>query len=66
MIGKINDFGLINFSGFDRSTEVDVDGLLSNIRSPTYTPKTFDILSELEEKVKFEKESAERLNYNSD
>jgi hypothetical protein len=46
VIEEINDFGLINFSDFERSGKSNPDEICANIREPTYDSRHFDILDD--------------------
>ena len=52
IIEEINDFGLINFSDFQRSGMADPDEICANIREPTYDSRLFDILDESQEDLR--------------
>ena len=66
MIDEINDFGLINFSDFDRGSKADPEKICQNIKSPIYSSEVFDILKENPDIISdYEKKVAKLIDYRS-
>jgi hypothetical protein len=69
LIEEVNDFGLVNFSGFDRSEKANTAEICQNIINPTFSSKLFDILSEdpveMAEKAEYEQKVADQMDYKS-